>query len=61
MAPLIKNSEPTMKGALVEVFLLLAVGLIVIGVCCGWFSQASKSRTEIPETRQAHQVTRVPR
>ena len=51
MAPMIKSRGPTMKGALVELFLLLAVGSIVIGVCCGWFFQSGESRLESRESR----------
>jgi|KBSSwiStaDraftv2_1062776.scaffolds.fasta_scaffold7424776_1 hypothetical protein len=47
----LKNNRPTAKGALAEVLLLLAVGFVVIGVCCGWFAQSGERRMESRESR----------
>ena len=46
MPPSMKNCGPTMKGALVEVFLLLVVGVVVVAVGRGWFIGSSESRIE---------------
>jgi len=45
----IKNNRPTIRGALVEVLLVLAVGMVTIGVYRGWLSHSGDSRMNANE------------
>ena len=49
---LIKNSRPTTRGAFVELFLVLAGVIVIIGVYRGWFSDSVESRTKDNEPAQ---------
>ncbi len=47
-----KNSRPTARGALVELLVVLAGGIAIIGVYRGWFSDSVESRTKDNEPSQ---------
>jgi hypothetical protein len=54
-----KKRTPTATGALVEVLLVLAVGIVVIGVCRGWFTYGGDSGIKATSGSNAQPMARI--
>lgn len=55
----ISRRRPTTSGALVEVLVVLALSLVVVGVYRGWFANSLGSPTESSEPRSGSGEPRV--
>lgn len=55
----IKYNGPTVRSALLEVLIVLAVGVVVIGVWRGWFTNWGNSSIKATSSGSAQPVARI--